>query len=59
MAVFRNLEAVVFSEQRRFLIAIELLECGRMLLVMYIRDALEEEQRKDVALEVRRIHWPA
>lgn len=30
-----------------------------MLLVANVRDALKEQQREDVGLEVRRIHWPA
>jgi hypothetical protein len=55
VTAFRYLEAVVLGEERRFLIAFELLQRGRVLLIVNIREALEEQQREDVGLEVRRI----
>lgn len=53
-----NLEAVVLRKQRGFLIPVELLQRRSVFLVMDIRETFEEQQRKDVGLEVRRIHRP-
>jgi hypothetical protein len=57
VAVLRNLEAVVLGEPSVFLVAAGFLERAPVLLVVHVGDALEEEQREDIGLEVGRIYW--
>ena len=55
MATIGNLETVGFGEQGQFGIA----RVGNDLFVFFvpdIADALEEQQREDVGLEVSRVH---
>jgi hypothetical protein len=59
MAVVRDLEAVVLGELGVFLVAAGFREGGLVFLVMHVRDALEEQKRENVGLEVRGIHRPA
>jgi len=59
MAALRNLEAVILREKRRFFIPPKLRQRRRVLVVMDIREPLEEQQREDIRFEVRRIHRPA
>src|SRR5260370_30340782 len=59
MTAVRDSEAVVLWKECVFLIAARLRQCRRVFLVIYIRNALEEEQREDVSLEIRSIHWAA
>src|SRR5437879_1726888 len=55
----RNLETIILREECVFLVAIRLLQRYFALLLMNVRNALEEEQRKDVGLEVCSVHWTA
>src|SRR5438046_4257402 len=59
MTALRDLEAVVLWKERVFLVAARLRQCRRIFFVIYIRDALEKEQREDVSLEVGSIHRAA
>ena len=59
MATFWHLEAVVLGKAGVFLVAPGFLQRCLVLLIMHIREALEEQKREDVSLEVRRIYWPA
>ena len=59
VAVLRHLEAVVLRKAGVLLVAAGLGQRGLILLVVDIGDALEEQQREDVGLEVGRIHRPA
>jgi hypothetical protein len=59
MAALRNLEAVVLREQGVLLVATGLRDCRVVFLVVNVRETLEEQQRKDVGLEVRRVHGTA
>ena len=52
MGSFGNLEAVVLGESRVFEVAGGLVQRVLKLFVVDITDALEEQQREDVALEV-------
>ncbi len=58
VAALRHLEAVVLREDRGFFIALKLLQRGGVFFIMHIREPLEEQQREDVGLEVRRIDRP-
>ena len=59
VAILRNLEAVVLRELGIFLVTAGFRQRRRIFLVIHIRDALEEEQREDVGLEIGRIHRAA
>ena len=59
VAAFWHLEAVVLGEAGVFLVAPGFLQRRLVLLVMHVGEALEEQEREDVGLEVRRIHRPA
>ncbi|MDB6132767.1 MAG: hypothetical protein JWM59_1010 [Verrucomicrobiales bacterium] len=59
MTVLGDLEPIILRKQRRLLIPIERCQSGLMLLIVDIGETFEEQQRKDVALEIRRIHRPA
>ena len=59
MATFWNLEAVVLGKAGVFFVAAGLLQGRLVLLVVNVREALEEQEREDVGLEVRRIHRTA
>lgn len=59
MAARGKLEAVVFGKQRGFLIPTELHQGGRMFFILNIRDALEEQERENVGLEIGGIDRPA
>ena len=59
MAALGNLEAVILREQGGLLIFAELFQRRRVFVVMDIREALEEQQREDVGLKIRRIHRAA
>lgn len=51
VAVFGDLESVVFRKQGGLIVAPEGLERGLVLFVMHVGDALEEEKRENVGLE--------
>ena len=55
MAIFGNLEAIVFGEECRFLVSVKLIECCLVLFVMDIGETLEEQERENIGLEVCRI----
>ena len=59
MATLRNLEAVVLREEGVLFVAAGLRQRRLVLLVVNVRDTLEEQQREDVGLEVGRIHRTA
>ena len=59
MAALRNLEAVVLRELGVLLVAAGFRQRRRVFLVVDIGDALEEEQREDVGLEVGGVHRAA
>ena len=52
VAALGNLEPVVLRKLRILLIAARFVQSSLVLLVMHIRNPLEEEQREDVGLEV-------
>ena len=52
VAALGNLEAVVLREERVLLVAAGLRQRRGVLLVVHVGDALEEQQREDVGLEV-------
>ena len=52
MAAIRHLEPVVFWKQGGFVITIELLHRRIVFLIMHVRDALEEQEREHVGLEI-------
>ena len=59
MRALGHLEAVVLGEGGVLLVAARLGKGPRELLVEHVGDALEEEQREDVGLEVGRVHRAA
>ena len=59
VTTFWHLEAVVLREASVFLVAPGFLQRCLVLLIMHVGEALEEQEREDVGLEVRRIHRPA
>ena len=52
VTAIRHLETVVFWKQGGFLVTIELLHRRIVFLIMHVRDALEEQEREDVGLEI-------
>jgi hypothetical protein len=50
---------MVFGVQGVALVAPGLFKCRGGLLVKHVRDALEEEHREDVSLEIRGVHGTA
>lgn len=55
MAAFRNLEAVVLGELGEFHVAAGIFQGNGILFVIDIGEPLEEQQRKDIGLEIDRI----
>ncbi len=57
MAAFRDFKSVHLWHGGVFGVAIGLVQSCLVFLVVDIGDALEEQQREDVYLEVRSIDW--
>jgi hypothetical protein len=55
VAALRNLESVIFGELGKFHVAVGLLHGHNIFLVIGIGEPLEEQQRKDVGLEIGRV----
>jgi hypothetical protein len=54
-----SLIAAILGKERVFLVAARFRQSGLVLLVVDVRDPLEEQQRENVGLEVGRIHRSA
>ena len=54
-----DLEPVILRELGVFLVAAGFRQRGLIFLVMHIGDALEEQERENVGLEISGIHRPA
>ena len=59
MTAIWDLEAVVLREKSKLPVAAGLLQRNGDLLVVYVADTLEEQQREDICLEISSIHRPA